>query len=425
MRRHGVRWPPGLTGRGTAFLGTGVGLLVVGVLAALPPAAMFGALVALLPVVVLLLTNAETTSVQLERRLSVREVPCGGLVDVTVTVRGRLSRTRSLLLEDLAPAALDGPHRAALVGAGGRAISSTHYRIITRGRGEHRLGPLRIHGVDPFGLVHRVRTVELYDTVLVHPRVVPLDPLVLGGVSLASGAGQRGAPGGAADDLVPRAYRPGDEVRRVDWKATARTGDLMVRTEESLRRAALTIVLDLSDDHHFGSEPLSSADALLELAASVGALALAEGWELDVRTTDDLHVFAGSPTAGVEQERRELLRALADVPMSYSPVPNPSLAHTIQGTGPVLLLLGAGGNAWAGLLAGVGAHASSRLAVVVAAEEWRTSRSAGWASAGSATAALPFGELVVRLRSSGWRVASREVDDSTTSAWESLGARRW
>ena len=57
-------------------------------------------------------------------------------------------------------------------------------------------------------------------------------------------------------------YRPGDEIRRVDWKATARTGELMVRSEESLRRAAVTIVIDLCDDHHFGREPRSSLDAL-------------------------------------------------------------------------------------------------------------------------------------------------------------------
>ena len=417
-----LRRPPGLTVRGTTFLVVGAVLVVVGLLGALAPAAMFGVLVGALPLVASLLTRGESTAVQLKRDLSVAEVATGGVLDVNLTVTGRLSRGRSLLLEDAAPAALQGAHRVALRGLGGRSVSAAHYRVIPQGRGEHRLGPLRLHSVDPFGLVHRVNTIRLFDTVLVHPRAVAVDPLVLGGASLSTGSGHRGSPGGASDDVVPRTYRPGDEIRRVDWKATARTGDLMVRSEESLRRSAVTLVLDLCTDHHFGTEPRSSLDAMLEVAASVGVMALTEGWELEVRTTDDVVVFAGSPGSGIEPERRELLRSLATVPVSDAPVPQLTLRHSLQSTGPLLLLLGAGGAASAHLLSGVGAHSTRRMVLAVAADQWASVDHRGPAGA---VAALSSDELIGHFRTSGWRVARLERDSSTAAAWSELGVSTW
>ena len=108
--------------------------------------------------------------------------------------------------------------------------------------------------------------------------------------------------------MIPREYHPGDEVRRIDWKATARTGELMVRSEENPWRSAITLVIDLRDADHRGREPESSLDAALSMAASIGCLALESGWDLTVRTTDDLALFVGSPMTGVRAERRELLR---------------------------------------------------------------------------------------------------------------------
>ncbi len=142
--------------------------------------------------------------------------------------------------------------------------------------------------------------------------------MVLGGASVGTGSGHLGARGAATDDVIPRDYHPGDEVRRIDWKASARTGALMVRSEENPWRSAITLVLDLREAAHRGREPESSVDAALSMAASIGCLALESGWDLTVRTTDDVALFIGSPMTGVSAERRELLLALATVPVSHS-----------------------------------------------------------------------------------------------------------
>ena len=416
----------GLTGRGWLFLGFGVAVMAIGLLRGWVAVVQFGALVALLPLAAAALTRNPHAGMSLERELSVRELASGDRLSVSVSVRGRFPRGRSLLLEDDAPPALGGPHRFALNGMSGQGISRSHYRLRVGARGIHRLGPMRIHVIDRFGMVHRVITAGLRDEVIVHPPVVPLDPYVLSGASVGTGSGHLGARGSATDDVIPREYQAGDEVRRIDWKASARTGNLMVRSEENPWRSAITVVIDMHDTHHCGQEPNSSVDVALSLAASIGGLALESGWDLTVRTTDDITLFAGSPMTGVPVERRELLLALATVPVSHSTVPSSSLGYSAQadGPGPLIMITGRVQAPTARLLARVGTLSPTRLLLAIAADQWASDAQGPTPmpeAQGSADALDPF-------RLAGWRVASlqrgrRGPGDSAASiaqAWAAL-----
>ncbi len=422
----------GLTGRGRAFLFSGATALVAGMVAGWTPAVQFGALVALLPVAAGLLTRNPPADLVLERQLSARELPTDELLMVSVGIRGRLPRGRSLLLEDVAPAALGGSHRFALSGTTGRGTRQAHYQVRVGARGMHLVGPMRIHVVDPFGMVHRVMSAGSRDEVIVHPPVVELDPVLLGGVSVGSGSAHIGARGVTTDDVIPREYRPGDEVRRIDWKASARTGGLMVRSEENPWRASVSIVVDLRVGEHRGVEPRSTVDAALSMAASIGWLALGAGWDLSVRTTDDVGVFAGSALAGVPEERRELLLALARVPLSRSAAPSPTLAYSTQamGHGPLVLIVGNLTAPAAGTLAGIRGHSPIAMLVAVAAEDWADQ---GWGPdrAGSGPkshAPVSRAEVRALFGQAGWQVAT--LHRGTTGApavaqtWAQLGAGR-
>lgn len=423
MPGRALRGRIGLTGRGWSFLATGVALAVLGLASSVVPAVQFGVLVAALPLASAALTRSPRGDLVLTRTLSAMELPSGEQLKVTVSVEGRFPRGRSLLLEDLADPQLGGAHRFALNGLSGRAISRAHYRVRVGARGGHHLGPIRLHVVDRFGMVHRVATVGGRTEVLVTPRVVELDPAALAGASNGSGSAHLGALGAASDDVIPRTYVPGDEMRRIDWKASARTGLLMVRSEESPWRSAVTLVVDMRASGHRGQEPDSSLDVALSLVASVGCLALESGWDVTVRTTDDVLVFSGSPMTGVEPERRALLRALATVPVSHSPVPSTTLRHTADAAagGPVLLVLGDVSDSSARLLAGVGAHSPERLAVLLAAQQWARPDAAlahpGRAGA-SAAASRSAAEAV--LATAGWRIAHVERDTPVATVWSEL-----
>jgi uncharacterized protein (DUF58 family) len=49
-------------------------------------------------------------------------------------------------------------------------------------------------------------------------------------------------------DIIARPYRSGDPMRVVDWRATARRGELMVRTETAASTAATGLLLDVRQD---------------------------------------------------------------------------------------------------------------------------------------------------------------------------------
>ncbi len=403
----------GLTGRGAAFVFTGLGLVAFGILGRVVPVVQFGALIALLPLVASALTRGPRATLGLTRTLSATELPSGEVLLVTVSVRGHFPRGRSLLLEDSADPSLGGSHRFAL-NASGQTLTRPNYRVRVGSRGLHDLGPMRLHVVDRFGMVHKVITGEVRDQVLVHPRVVTLDDAVLGGTSLGAGTRHLGSPGAAVDDVIPRDYRPGDEVRRIDWKASARSGALMVRSEESPWRSAVTLVVDVREAAHRGAEPESSLDAALSMVASIGCLALEGGWDLTVRTTDDALVFSGSAMSGVEAEKRTLLRALAIVPTSPTAVPQVAAGQgDPSGSGPLVLVTGHLGATTAALLARLGARSPVRMVIGVAAEQWGEPELARLAAQRERLALGAF-------RIAGWRVTLLERGQSPADAWSSL-----
>jgi uncharacterized protein (DUF58 family) len=95
-------------------------------------------------------------------------------------------------------------------------------------RGVYRQDAFRIVTRFPFGFLQKARRVELRTEVLAYPSVEPADdffeilPALQGALeSLNKGRGQ--------DLYALRAYVPTDSARHVHWKASARSGSLMVR----------------------------------------------------------------------------------------------------------------------------------------------------------------------------------------------------
>lgn len=91
------------------------------------------------------------------------------------------------------------------------------------------------------------------------------------------GAGQRPSlrhkP--AHDFREHRLYVPGDDVRYVDWKASARHEHIFIRQGEQPRDITVTLLLDCSASMGWGNPP--KARALRQLAAALGYTALSQG----------------------------------------------------------------------------------------------------------------------------------------------------
>ncbi len=141
-------------------------------------------------------------------------------------------------------------------------------------RGRYRLQSLTIHGGDVLGL-YRVRRklslagrTDLQD-LIVEPAAAAL-PLE-GGSGNTHGAAARAARGqGHGDDFRgTRLYVPGDDLRTVHWKSTARLGQLVVREFHHREQVQRLIIWD------GGESPLEATELSLRLTMSL-CRALAE-----------------------------------------------------------------------------------------------------------------------------------------------------
>ncbi|GAB4581305.1 MAG: DUF58 domain-containing protein [Anaerolineales bacterium] len=90
-----------------------------------------------------------------------------------------------------------------------------------------------------------------------------------------AGAGLRASPRRrpAAEFLEHRPYTPGDDVRFVDWKASARSEHIYLKQGEQPQETTVHLLVDTSPSMAWGTPPKSHA--ALTLAAALGYLTLA------------------------------------------------------------------------------------------------------------------------------------------------------
>jgi uncharacterized protein (DUF58 family) len=160
-------------------------------------------------------------------------------------------------------------------------------------RGRYRLGPTRATGSDPLGIFEVQRVLGEETSVIVYPRPVDLPEFRLeqpGRVEADRAFARRPLEDGL-DFRGVREYQPGDDLRRVHWKAMAHTGTLYIREFEESWPARATVVVDLHREWQFGHAAESTVECGVGLAASVCRRLLQQGYRLrflacDAQTVD-------------------------------------------------------------------------------------------------------------------------------------------
>ncbi|MFJ3902017.1 DUF58 domain-containing protein [Streptomyces sp. NPDC090025] len=276
----------GLTTRGRSFLAAGVAAAVCAFVLGQTDLLRVGLLIAVLPLVCVVVLHRTRHRVAAGRRLSPQRVETATEARVHLRM-DNVSRlpTGLLMLQDHVPYMLGPRPRFVLdrVEPGGRREVS--YRVRSDLRGRFPLGPLQLRLTDPFGMCELTRSFSAYDTLIVVPRTEPLPAVTLTGGSSGYGEGQQRALALAGDDdIIPRAYRHGDDLRRVHWRSTARYGELMVRREEQPQRARCTVLLDTRETGYEGGGPDSAWEWAVSGAASVLTHMLERGYAVRLLT---------------------------------------------------------------------------------------------------------------------------------------------
>ena len=147
-------------------------------------------------------------------------------------------------------------------------------------RGEHPLAAVEASTGFPLGLFRRRRVFAQADVLRVLPARVAVEPAAV----LRSarprpgpgGASPRVAPGAEGDFYGTRGYRPGDPLRTLDWKRSARQGELMVRELATPEPPRVAVALDLrAGGGGPGGPGVPGGEAAQERAVSLAASLIA------------------------------------------------------------------------------------------------------------------------------------------------------
>lgn len=111
-------------------------------------------------------------------------------------------------------------------------------------RGAHAVGPVTYEKTDPVGLVRRRIESGSALELLVAPQVTDL-PVFAGGLTndLDGATSQQLSMSDLAFHAL-REYVPGDDLRHVHWRSSAKAGQLLVRQYHESRRGHVTVLLD-------------------------------------------------------------------------------------------------------------------------------------------------------------------------------------
>ncbi|MFK0115915.1 DUF58 domain-containing protein [Streptomyces sp. NPDC090994] len=419
--RGGVRTAlAGLTTRGRSFLAAGVAAAVCAYVLGQSDLLRVGLLLAVLPLVCAVVLYRTRYRVAGSRRLSPARVPATGEARVHLRVEN-VSRlpTGLLMLQDRVPYVLGPRPRFVLdrVEAGGsREVS---YRVRSDLRGRYPLGPLQLRLTDPFGMCELTRSFSAQDTLTVVPRVEPLPAVRLGGEAKGYGDGrQRSLALAGEDDVIPRGYRHGDDLRRVHWRSTARYGELMVRREEQPQRARCTVLLDTRGIAYEGAGPDSAFEWAVSGAASVLVHMLERGFSVRLLTDTGSSVpgEGADGFAGATQETADAAGLMMDTlaVIDHSDHTSLSRAYDVLRGGNEGLLVAFFGDLdeeQAAVAAKMSRRSGGALAFVLDSDAWLREPTDVPGPSGEQ------GERLRLLRESGWTAVGVERGASLEERW--------
>ncbi|MGX5696193.1 DUF58 domain-containing protein [Agromyces soli] len=344
-----ARAMPRLTRRGATLVGVGAALVAICLWFDLRDVLLLAFVAVAMPLVALAYTALRLPRLAVTRSFAPPSVTAGSSTRVRLVVQNRSRRTfDGARWRDETPAELLGPGDAVLpaVGPWERLMPSgddtvrLEYLLRTPRRGAYPIGPLRISIGDPFGLARMERTVGSPREFVVTPRVAALGRLLPATASVDGAMrGLQRLTHPNSDELIAREYRYGDPLRRVNWAATARRGELMVREEEQRGDPEARLLLDTTlsgrpeGARRHDDAPNFEFELAVEVAASLGVHLIEHGHRLRFESLEAAGPGAASDAAVGEYRSQGgaplLLDALARVqpPRQLKASQRPRLVH--------------------------------------------------------------------------------------------------
>ena len=243
----------------------------------------------------------------------------GQRLSVTLQLKAN-RRASTLVLEERLPQRLGQTVRVPVARISSGQVIQHDYTLRCQRRGVYKVGPLVAVSSDPLGLATRRTVVAPEFELLVHPDLENLEdqaltrqfeePPIRPPVSKPWPSGM--------EFFGMREYSRGDDLRRIVWRASARTGRLMVREAEQGVTDKVLILLDTDrGGHSRDGEGLSeSFEAGVRTAASLATFHLQNGYTLRLEGNEGPLT---SPLRGIASQL-QLMDTYARVDMHRTPL---------------------------------------------------------------------------------------------------------
>lgn len=268
-----------------------------------------------------------------------REIPASGWAGERATFRlcvrsrSRLPR-HSIQARDTLPEWLQqDEEETPYINVAPNTVSRVDYKVYLLKRGFYTIDSMVVTFQDPLGLFYYNKQFKVRSEIMVYPVPEDIRDINLSG---AERYGSRELPiaatrGSGLDPDGVRQYIPGDPLRRMHWKSTARTGKLNVIEFEESRAVNVVIVLDLHQGTNIGKGQDTTLEYLVRMGASIAQNAIRQGASVRLITGDDPDPadFAGRGT-------EHLFAILASLARAEAIDPNPLSSRLVERVGVLL-----------------------------------------------------------------------------------------
>src|SRR6266498_4027931 len=191
-------------------------------------------------------------------------------VDLQIQNKGWLPLPWLELRETL-PVALVGPNNfQSVIHLAPHAAANFEYSVEARKRGYYPIGPLAISTGDILGLNDSLQAESRAEYLVVYPKIIPFTSIEIPSHS----------PQGTLRHTLPlfedptgvfgkRGYISGDSLRRMDWKASASTGQLQVKLFEPSIVLETFVILNLNAEDYYYRSRIDATELAIVIAASI------------------------------------------------------------------------------------------------------------------------------------------------------------
>lgn len=181
------------------------------------------------------------------------------------------------------------------------------YHVRPRRRGDYGFGDIQLRVKGPIGLVHLEATVRAARAVRVYPNLIGIErwKLALRRQRLAEIGLHRVRKRGSGTEFEKlRPYAVGDEMRHVDWKATARRRQPITRSYETERSQTVMILIDAGRQMAPWVKDLSRLDYAINAALMLAYVAASRDDKVGLGVfADEVQAFL-EPRKGARQYHR-------------------------------------------------------------------------------------------------------------------------